>query len=234
MKIFLNLSFFTALLLFYHLAAGQDGSVQTYERPDNRGFYIGGQASTNGFGGTARYTFNHWLSVKTGYETLSQTFDVDFEEYGISYNADLDYKTGGILLLADLNYTKNLYVSAGLIFNSFNPTVEGFALSDYQFGDITIPAEDIGTFDFQIEPQLKASPYLAAGFQAFIGKADRVVFSYEMGFYYMGSPDLSIQSDGLLSPTSDPALGHEEYLENQFDAYKIYPILKFNLAVRIF
>ncbi|MCE4562915.1 hypothetical protein INQ51_01210 [Maribellus sp. CM-23] len=234
MKNFLNLSVCALLVLLFHSAAGQEGTVRTYEKPDTRGLYLGGQASTNGFGGTARYVFNNWFSLKTGYETLSPSFDVDFEEYGINYDATLDYKTGGILMLADFNYTRNLYISAGIIFTSFNPEVKGFAVSDYQFGDITIPAEDIGTFQFEIEPQLKAAPYVGAGYQAFLGKANRVVFSYEMGFYYMGAPDLTIQADGLLSPTADPALGHEQYLERQFDAYKIYPILKFNLAVKLF
>lgn len=234
MKKLFNLSVCVLLVLFFYSAAGQEETIRTYERPDIRGLYIGAEASTNGFGGTARYVLNNWLSLKTGYETFSHSFDVDFEEYDISYDATLDYKTGGILMLADFNYTKNLFISTGVILSSFNPKVKGFAASDYQFGDITIPAEDIGTFHFEIEPKLKAAPYVAAGYQAFWGKADRVVFSYEMGFYYMGAPDLTIEADGLLSPTADPALGHEKYLESQFDAYKIYPILKFNLAVKLF
>lgn len=199
-----------------------------------QGLYFGGSASTNGWGFSARYAFNNWFSLKTGFETLTFNYNFDFDEYDINYNADLDYKTGGVLLLADFSYTRNLYISTGVIFNSFNPEVSGFAVSDLEYGDIVIPAEDIGAFKIAVEPGLKVAPYIGAGFQAFMGKAKKLTFNFETGLYYMGAPDIQIESDGLLAPTSDPALGQEEYLESQFDAYKIYPVIKLNLAYRIF
>jgi hypothetical protein len=199
-----------------------------------KGFYIGAQASTNGWGATARYAFNDWFSLKTGYENLSVSYNFDFSEYEISYDAKMDYKTGGILLLADFSYTKNLYISAGVILNSFNPELSGVANSDYQYGDITISAEDIGSFNFKAESELKTSPYIGAGYQALGGKRDGIVFRFETGMYYMGPPDISIEADGLLAPTADPAFGQDEYLEYQFDAYKIYPVIKFSLSFRLF
>ncbi len=227
---------FLALFCFQIPAAyAQDENVlSSPNEPETTGFYLGAQASTNGWGFSAKYTINNWLAVKTGYETLSFSTGFDFNENDIEYSADLDYNTGGILLLADLSYTRNLYVSAGLVFNSFNPKVEGFAISDLNYGDIVIPAEDIGTFKFEMEPGLKASPYIAAGFQGFMGKSKRMVFNFETGIYYMGGPKFKLVSDGLLAPTSDPDLGQAEYLEDQFSAYKIYPVIKLNLAYRIF
>jgi len=224
--------------LFYFLiltAQAQDENVlSSPSEPATTGFYLGAQASTNGWGFSAKYTVNNWLAVKTGFETLSFSYNFDFNESDVEYNADMNYNTGGILLLADFSYTKNLYVSAGLVFNSFNPKMEGFAISDLNYGDIVIPAEDIGTFKFEMEPGLKASPYVAAGVQSFLGKNKRMVFNFETGIYYMGGPKFKLTSDGLLSPTSDPDLGQAEYLEDQFSAYKIYPVIKLNLAYRIF
>lgn len=208
--------------------------LSTSRHKVDRGLFIGAQGSTNGWGFNARYAFNKRFSLKTGYETLAISYNFDFEEVDIEYNADLDFNTGGILFLADYSYAKNLYLSAGVIFNSFNPEVTGAANSDYQFGDIVIPAEDIGTFKFEAEAGLKASPYIGAGFQAFGGKRDGVVFNFETGLYYMGSPDLTLEADGLLAPTADPAFKHDEYLEYQFDAYRIYPVIKLNLAFKIF
>lgn len=205
-----------------------------YESNAYEGFYLGGNASTNGWGFNARYAFTNWFALKTGFERLEFTYNFDFEEYGIDYNADMNFKTGGILLLADFSYTKNLYISTGAIFNSFNPKVSGQAASDYVLNDIVIPAKDIGAFSIEAQPELKVSPYIGAGYQAFMGRSKRLVFNFETGLYYMGSPDLTIKSDGLLEPTSNPSLGQEAYLENQFDAYKIYPVIKLNLAYRIF
>jgi len=214
--------------------AQNDMNLNSPVSSEYRGFYLGAQASTNGWGFNAKYSVNKWLAFKTGYETLSFSYNFDFNEYDIEYNADMNYKTGGILLLADLSYTRNLYISTGVVLNSFNPSMEGFAISDYTLGDIVIPAEKIGTFQMEVEPGMKASPYLAAGFQGFMGKAKRMVFNFETGMYYMGAPKFILNSDGLLEPTSNPELGQAEYLEDQFSAYKIYPVIKVNLAYQIF
>lgn len=222
----------TTLTFYANAQENLAGSTPRYD--SYNGFYFGGSASTNGWGFNGRYAFNNWFSLKAGFETLSFSYNFDFDEYDIDYNADLDYQTGGILLLADFNYTRNLYISAGVVLNSFNPKVAGLAVSDYNFGDIVIPAENIGTFSISAEPGLKAAPYIGAGHRAFIGRAKRMTFNFEIGLYYMGAPELTLESDGLLSPTSDPALGQKEYLESQFDAYKIYPVIKLNLAYRIF
>lgn len=216
-------------------------AVKAQEKPDTPekttlydGLYLGAQVSTNGWGFSARYAFNDWFSLKTGYETLAFSYDFDFDENSISYAATLDFKTGGIPLLADFSYTKNLYISAGVIFNSFNPEVTGYAVDDFEYGDIVIQAEDIGSVTVTAESELKVSPYIGAGYRAFWGKRDGIVFQFETGVYYMGSPDLIIEADGYLAPTADPAFGQEEYLEYQFDAYKIYPVIKLGLAFKLF
>lgn len=217
------------LAIFSH---AQDKPIKN--TTSNKGFYLGAHASTNGWGVNARYAFSNKFSVRTGYENLEFGYDFDFSENDIQYDASFDFKTGGILLLADYTYTKNLYISAGVIFNSFNPEISGAAVSDLEYGDIVIPAEDIGTFRFEAESKLKVSPYGGIGFQGFMGKRDGLVFRFETGLYYMGPPDLKITADGLLSPTADPAFGHDEYLEYQFDAYKIYPVVKLGLAIKLF
>lgn len=214
--------------------AQDENALSNYRAPGAKGLYLGGQISTNGFGGNLRYAFNDKFSVRTGYETLSLNYDFDFDENDISYLAEMDFKTGGILALFDYAYTKNLYISAGAVFNSFNTEVTGYAASDYQYGDIVISAEDIGDFEITAEPGLKISPYGSAGFRAFWGKRDGIVFNFETGLYYMGPPDIKIEATGLLAPTADPAFGQEEYLEYQFDAYKIYPVIKLGLAVKLF
>lgn len=218
----------------FYAKAENDRADSHSKSSEFKGLYLGASASTNGWGVNARYAFNHWFSLKTGFETLAFTYNFDFDEYDIDYNADFDFNTGGILLLADFSYARNLYLSTGVVFNSFNPSVSGLAADDYEFGDIVISADDIGTFDISVEPSLKAAPYVGAGYQAFWGKSNGVSFNFEVGFYYMGEPEFNIESDGLLSPTSDPEMGQAEYLEDQFSAYTIFPVIKLNLAFRIF
>jgi hypothetical protein len=165
---------------------------------------------------------------------LNFSYDYSFEESDVEYAANMDYKTGGIFLLGDLNYTRNLYFSAGVVFNNFNPVMTGYAVSDIQYGDITIPAEMVGNFKFTLTPELQVSPYASLGFRTFFGKQKRVNFGTEVGCYYIGAPQIDIEASGLIAPTADPAHGQKEKLENQVSQYKFYPVLKFNLGIKLF
>ena len=217
------------------------GKAQNHEimppannRDLTKGFYVGGVASTNGWGAEARYLLNKRFSFKTGFETLNFTTNFNFDESDIEYDAAVDYKTGGIFLLADYNFLYHIHLSGGVIFNSFNPDVKGQSISDLAYGDINIPEENIGDFKFTIASDLKVSPYAGLGWRSFIGKNQRVLFNLEGGMYYMGPPKVSIEATGLLAPTADPSHGQKELLEKQFDQYKIYPVVKMNLAVKLF
>jgi hypothetical protein len=207
--------------------------------PDNtdeefKGFYIGGVLSTNGWGAEAKYILNKRWTFRTGYEVLNYNYSFKFDENNISYDATMSYKTGGIPLLADFNFSRHFYVSGGVMFNSFNPKINGYATSDLQYGDITIGPEDIGDFKYTIKPELQVSPYGALGFRSFMGKRKRFVFNFEAGMYYLGSPEVEIEATGLLSPTANPAHGQKETFENQLKQYKFYPVLKLGFAVKLF
>ena len=226
------------MLIVFSLLGEFTVSGQNYMPEDTliktSGFYIGGQAATSGFGLNFSYMINKRFTLKSGFETLQFNKGFSFDENDINYQADLNYKTGGIFLLADYFYAKSLYFSAGVATNSFNPNVEGEAISELKYGDIKIPASEVGDFKFNMEPALKLSPYAGVGFQTFFGTRKRVVYNMETGFYYIGSPKINIDADGLLAPTADPAHGQKELLEKQFQQYKFYPILKFNIAVKLF
>lgn len=217
------------------LTFAQDNVTSSnYRAPGPKGLYLGAQVSTNGYGGSLRYAFSLKFSVRAAYETLSLSYDFDFDENDITYQADMDFKTGGILALFDYAYAKNLYISAGAVFSAFNTEVTGYAASDFEYGDIVIQAEDIGDFVISAQPGLKVSPYGSAGYRAFLGKREGIVFNFETGLYYMGPPDIEIEATGLLAPTANPAFGQAEYLEYQFDAYKFYPVIKLGLTVKLF
>lgn len=232
-----KVKFLGLIILFSFVIFISDAQEYLLEKPlvaDNLGFYAGGNASTNGLGLHLSYVYNNRITFRTGFETLKLKTNFDFDENDISYNADLKYKTGGIFIIGDYYYTSRLYFSLGASINLFNPDVKGKAVSEMQYGDIFIPAEKVGDFNFAIEPSLKFSPYIGAGFRQFLGKKERLVYNFETGFYYMGTPKFNIEATGLLSPTADSAHGQVEYLENQFSNYKIYPVLKFNLAFKLF
>lgn len=224
-----------SLLLLSLLTALNLGAQEgTTPAEDFSGVYLGTSASTNGWGFAAKYLFNKRITVKAGFETLKLGYDFSFDENDVQYDAKLDFETGSIYLFGDFHYTRNLYFSAGALFNKFNPGISGYAISGIEYGDITIPAEMVGDFKYTVSSGLAISPYGALGARSFIGKHKRVVLNSEIGCYYMGPPEIELEATGLISPTADPAHGQKEKLEHQIEQYRFYPVLKFMFAVKIF
>ena len=209
-------------------------AAEQSEEVSGKGLLIGAQATTNGLGFNLNYILGRRLTLKTGIESLKINYPFLMKESDISYDTELNYKTGGVFLLADLFYTNSLYFTGGAILNKFNPTLSGLAVSDMQYGDISIPAEKVGTFHFAFAPKTKISPYGGIGFRKFFGKRKLVSYNFETGLYYIGPPKLTIEATGLLKPTADPAHGQIQRLENQFSVYKYYPVVKFAIAMRLF
>jgi len=198
------------------------------------GLYAGGQAATSGFGLNLRYILNKNITLKTGIEKLNLNRNFNFNENDITYDASFNYKTGGLFFMTDFYYAKALYVSGGAAINQLNPRISGKASSSFPYGDISIPASKIGDFQIEVEPSIKLSPYGGIGFRQFIGAKKRVVYNFETGVYYIGEPKVEIDATGLLAPTANPAHEKKELFEKQLSAYKFYPVVKMNLAIKIF
>jgi hypothetical protein len=197
------------------------------------GFGLALKASTNGLGADVVYNFHQKMSVRLGFETLGVNTAFNFEEQTINYAADLSFKTGSISLLFDYYPVKNIFLSAGAGWNLFHAEVDGKAAGALQFGDIQIPKEKIGLFNFRIDPSIRVSPYLGIGFGRTLGLKKKVGFAFEMGGFYQGPPDITILATGLLSPTSNPDQQQAERLEKQIDQYSIYPVLKLSVSYKI-
>ncbi len=187
-----------------------------------------------GVGGNLVFQFTPRMAFRAGYETLSFDYPFSFEENDISYQAELDYKTGVISLLADYYLTRSLYLTAGCGYNRFRPAVTGVASDAWQYGDISIPPDQIGEFLFSVKPSRTLSPYLGAGVGRNAGLKKNLAFTFEIGAYYQGAPDIAIEATGLLAPTADESHKQKELLERQFSAYTFYPFVKLGLSLVLF
>lgn len=190
------------------------------------------KGSTLGFGGDAILGINDKMAVRLGYERMSLGFNFDFDEKDIQYDVAATVKTGSLMALYDYYLTKYIYVTGGAGVNFFNINAQGEAASDFPYGDIEIPKEDVGKFNFDFNPSLKISPYLGVGFGRSLGIDKKLALGFDVGAFYQGSPDLTIETTGMLTPTGDPAQGHEEKLEGQFAAYKVFPVLKLSISYK--
>jgi hypothetical protein len=186
--------------------------------------------STMGPGVSFIYRFHRDWALRAGYENIRFTWPFNFEENDIHYDADLRYKSGSVSLLADWHLSRHFFISGGCAYNFFQPGVEGFASRDWNYGDIVIPAADIGEFTIRSSPSLRFSPYLGAGIGHRAGPEKRISFLFEVGTYYQGPPELELSATGLLSPTADPSHKQKEILEKQFRNFYLYPVIKFAVS----
>ncbi len=191
------------------------------------------KASTNGFGGDIIYSLHQKLNLRLGIEIFGYDRDITFSEQDIEYEAVVDVRIGSISLLCDYSFTPWLFVTGGAGYSLFHSEVIGHAASSMPFGDIEIPKEMIGNFQFDFDPGWKISPYFGIGFGRTMSLKHKIGFAFELGSFYQGPPDISIKSTGLLSPTSNPDHGQEARLERQIDQYYLYPLLRFSLSYRI-
>lgn len=211
------------LLLFF------SGMLNAQER--NLGVALKG--STMGYGGDAVYQFNKRMTARLGYDNLQMNFPFDFEESDVSYSANADVKTGSLTALYDYYLAKNVFVSTGVALNNFDVSTKGAPNDGMQWGDITISKDKIGTFEYDVQPSWQLSPYLGVGFGRTISADKLVAFCVELGAFYQGSPNVSIKSEGLLSPTSNPEHGQAALFESQLSQYYLYPYLKFSLSFNL-
>lgn len=224
----------TCKLLVLILAITVSGiTSHAAQKEFTRGLGLAAKSSTNGIGGDAVFNFHPKMSLRLGYEKLSMSTDFSFDESSVEYDAKVDYQTGSLSLLFDYYLARYVFVTAGAGWNMFDTQMSGAPSSNLLYGDIQIPKEQIGTFEFNIVPSMQISPYLGLGFGRTLGLKQKVGFAFELGGFYQGAPKFEIKATDLLSPTSNPDQQHAARLEKQFDQYKIYPVLKFSLSYRI-
>jgi len=199
---------------------------------DNRhtGAALGASLSTAGPGLNFILAFGQPLLFRVGFEYLAFSYPFSFEENDIGYDAGLNYRGGNISLLADYYVYRALFVSGGAGFNLFKPRINGTAAEDWKYGDIFIPAKDIGDFVFEVNPSWRLSPYLGLGIGRKISRKGRLAFSLEAGAFYMGPPKLSIEATGLLAPTASDEHRQKEMLESHFSSWRFYPVVKTGLS----
>lgn len=193
---------------------------------------ISAKASSNGYGGDVYYRPFKTLAVKAGYETLDYTYKTTFEQDELTLDANARYKTGATSLSLVYQPIGGFYLIGGAAMLNFKPSVFAVSAGSYPIGDISVPAEKVGTINVSVLPQNKIAPYAGFGIGNAFPRDWPVSFSLEIGAFYMGSPQLDVKATGMLAPNMDPE--HIATLENEVTDFKFLPVVKFNLGIRIF
>ena len=193
---------------------------------------IGIKASTDGFGFEAVKGFGERLNIRLGYSTMNIPISQSIPMEGFSATVEANLKFGGANLYVDFYPVKNaIHLTAGIMQNAMRHTLTIIPTSEYLYGDIVVPAADLGIVVGEVTPETKISPYLALGFGNTLSRRHRVSFNFEMGALYHGAPQLSLTGTNMLSPMASE--NNQQVIMDAVAQYKWYPMVSLQLTFRI-
>jgi len=193
---------------------------------------IGLKGSTDGLGVEVVKGFGTRLNIRLGYSYLKVpfTYPVTMELFSVDAQASLRF--GGANLFLDFYPVKNvIHLTAGVMQNSMKHQVSIIPTSEYPYGDIMIPADELGSVEAILTPGLPFSPYLALGFGNTLSRQHRVSFNFEMGALYYGAPQLDLVGTKMLAPLASET--NEQVIMQAIAQYKWYPMVTMQLTFRI-
>jgi len=210
-----------------------DTTVTTKKQYPVAGLWgIGVKATTDGFGIEVVKGFGARLNVRLGYSFMKIPFSYPLEMEGFSATAEANLKFGGANLFLDFYPVKNsLHLTAGVVQNGMQHTISLIPTSDYPYGDITVPASELGMVEAIITPKLKFSPYVGLGFGNTLSREHRVSLNFELGALYHGAPQLDLVGTNMLSPMASE--NNEQVIMDAIAQYKWYPMMSLQMTFRI-
>jgi len=206
--------------------------VSTSIYSQNFGVIVKG--STTGIGVDLGYRVNNNVLIKAGYDQFDYNFKSTVNDGTNSVLLNAKAGIGSISLLTDIRLYKKIYITTGVLFNKFNSNLEGSFDNDMKFGDVTIKKESLGAISWKISPKQLLAPYLGFGIGDNLNSYRKVNLSLELGAFYQGVTNFTIASSGIFSPNSDPDLNQAGVLNGLASDYKLYPVVKINLGIRLF
>jgi len=192
------------------------------------------KASTYGFGADVGFRLNDKLLLKAGYDSFSFNFDTTLDQESISVGLNGAIENASLGAYVDLQLLGKLYLSAGIVDGGLSAAVNGSALNDYQWGDVTIPSSQLGTLSFNVAPKNSLLPYVGLGLGKLLNGEKTINFALEVGAINLGGSNVDVAATGAFAPSaSNSAFYQQENLNAIFDLLQWYPIVKFNLAINL-
>jgi len=195
-----------------------------------KGFGAGLNLSTNGIGAQVAYSIldNGKLAARLEGRYLS----IGLNNYeaavsGTKLVADATVKLGSIGAMVDYHPFGNAFkLVAGYALLLNDVSAVAITKDSSKFGDVAIPPNEVGDIKFGMT--VKPSPYIGLGFGRSVPDK-RFGFSFEIGTYYTGSPEITFKTTGMLEPTS----ANEPILRENLSGLTWWPVMNFGFNFKI-
>ncbi len=173
------------------------------------------------------------LNVRAGIGNF--TFNDDFEDAGIRYDAELTL--GGSYLLADwFPFKSGFRLTAGIFNNNNELSGEANLAEPIQVGPRTYDQEDIGSLEATVGFSSTA-PYFGIGYGNAADGEMGLGFSFDLGVMIQGSPDIDLRAEGGTEVDTaefqDDLAAEEAELEDELDSLvnlELYPVVALGLS----
>lgn len=195
----------------------------------NFGMALHLQVGTLGPGGAIGFRFLDQLSCRLGFNYLKLNFPFEGNFFDVSLKHSPDLTLGAVSLMLDYYPVakSSFHLTGGVAYN-MNHYKYGMAYNDtLQYGSISVNGENAGTLNFDVVSS-KIAPYLGLGFGRVVPKK-RVGFGVELGCFYHGKPQVTIEATKLIEQTKD----EQQQLEDNLDGYRFFPYLNFHLTIKL-
>ncbi|MEJ2647462.1 MAG: hypothetical protein P8016_03510 [Sedimentisphaerales bacterium] len=194
---------------------------------DSRRFAVAGKSGTLGFGGELTVGLATDINARVGMNGLDFDFD-DQEIEDVTYKVGVDLSS--ISALVDWHiFDDNFHLTGGFINmnNEFN--LDARPSHSVEIGDTIYSPSDIGTLTGKAEID-GLSPYLGVGWGNPMQSNRRWGFTLDLGVAFTDSPDVSLNSTGIVSQAD---LSKErQKIEDDLDFIRIYPVISLGLFIR--
>lgn len=207
-----------------------------------QGLSAGAAGGTLGLGAQVGASFSPHVAARVG--IFAGEVSRDFEASGVDYDGDLEL--GHLAGWLDIHPGGTGFrLSVGAIFNdtelsgraSLNQLLDEVDPDDIPPG-VEIP-DDLGTLTARHEPD-EIVPYAGLGFSRRPSESGWS-FTFDLGAYYQGAPDVEAQLQTTLPIDSVPGLRelvdqalaeHEADLEEEAEDYRFYPVVMLGVSYR--
>ncbi len=195
------------------------------------GITVDASVSTLGLGISGSYPLTDSLAIRGQYNQF--TYGTEFDDSDIKYDADLDLSSIGIIADWYVISGSGFRISAGAYYNNNTVDASGTPKAGNQF--------DLGGTLYTLD-SLKAdvefdsfAPYLGIGWTSGSATEAGLVFSADIGAFYQGSADITMNAagQGLGESGFEEDLQKEvERLEDELKNLKIYPVATLSVGYR--
>ena len=199
--------------------------------PAQAGLGVGARVGTPGIGLDVTKSLIPMLNARAGFSYFSLGFDRTDD--GIDYNYDLGLSSAQFLLDYHPMPLLGFRLSGGFLYNGNELTMTAESQDDYEIGDQTYTAAEIGTLTGTVDFSSFA-PYLGIGWGNAAGS--RIGFTTDLGVVFQGSPEAGLSINGLAAENPEliqDLIDEATALEDDLSSFKYYPVFSIGVSVKL-